>query len=519
MQPISQHHPDKPRTILLVNPPVAKPSEPPPGIARLAGCLKAASVSVDVLDASIEGLLHLMGTVGQESVTDRWTRRAVRTLDVNLGRLKTLETYGNFDRYSRAVVDLNRLLTVASARWAAKATLSDFQSESLSPVRSQDLIRAFETPEINPFHPYFSRRLPEALAASGADTVGLSLNFLSQALTTFAMAGFLRREAPALRIVLGGGLVTSWMRRPGWQNPFSGLIDHMIDGPGEGPLLALMNARVHGPSDPLPDYSGLPVDRYLSPGRVIPYSTSSGCYWQKCAFCPERAEGNPYRPVPVPVVLRHLSALAAAHDPSMLHLLDNALSPKLLKALIETPPGVPWYGFVRVSPHLTNPDFCHALKRAGCVMLKLGVESGDQRVLDLENKGVDVEMSSKALKTLRQAGIATYVYLLFGTPAESEESAHQTLQFAVQHSQCISFMNLAIFNLPLNGPEAAELKTVRHSEGDLSLYTDFVHPKGWNRADVRRFLDREFRRHPALMPILRRDPPLFTSNHAAFLGP
>jgi hypothetical protein len=33
---------------------------------------------------------------------------------------------------------------------------------------------------------------------------------------------------------------------------------------------------------------------------------------------------------------------------------------------------------------------------------------------------------------------------------------------------------------------------------------------------IRQFLDKEFRRHPAIAPILRRDPPVFTSNHAPF---
>jgi len=33
---------------------------------------------------------------------------------------------------------------------------------------------------------------------------------------------------------------------------------------------------------------------------------------------------------------------------------------------------------------------------------------------------------------------------------------------------------------------------------------------------VRRFLDHEFRREPAVAAILRNDPPLFTSNHAPF---
>jgi hypothetical protein len=53
-------------------------------------------------------------------------------------------------------------------------------------------------------------------------------------------------------------------------------------------------------------------------------------------------------------------------------------------------------------------------------------------------------------------------------------------------------------------------------EGDLSVYTDFIHPRGWSRKSVRTFLENEFRRHPAVSAILNNDPPFFTSNHAPF---
>jgi hypothetical protein len=70
--------------------------------------------------------------------------------------------------------------------------------------------------------------------------------------------------------------------------------------------------------------------------------------------------------------------------------------------------------------------------------------------------------------------------------------------------------------MPVCSPEADTLEISSFSEGDLSLYTDFVHPHGWDRQAIRRFLDREFKRHPAVAAILRRDPPHFTSNHAPF---
>ena len=107
------------------------------------------------------------------------------------------------------------------------------------------------------------------------------------------------------------------------------------------------------------------------------------------------------------------------------------------------------------------------------------------------------------------------MYLLFGTPAETLDDARKTLDFVAHHSNCIDFLNVAVFNLPAG--TASGLETRSFYAADLSLYEDFVHPQGWNRTQVRRFLDREFRRHPAVAAILRNDPPVFTSNHAPFL--
>jgi len=199
-------------------------------------------------------------------------------------------------------------------------------------------------------------------------------------------------------------------------------------------------------------------------------------------------------------------------------MLDNAMSPGLLSTLVDRPPGVPWYGFARISRQLTDPDFCRALKRSGCVMLKLGLESGDQRVLDDLQKGINLEEASATLRNLKKVGIATYVYLLFGTPAETIDTARETLRFTVLHGEEIGFLNCAIFNLPAYGPDVENLHTEDFYEGDLSLYRHFLHPRGWDRNLVRQFLDREFKRHPAVASIIRRDPPYFTSNHAPFFA-
>ena len=495
--------------MLLIFPPIAKACEPPAGIARLAGALQANNIPCRLWDANLEGQLWLLEQ--PPTADDTWTQRAWRSRHKHLQGLREAAAYTNPGRYATAVNDLNRLLTMAGAATDTVPGLADYRHVERSALRSSDLLWAAEHPRQNPFFPLFQERLPQLLA--GVSSVGLSLNYLSQALTTFSLIGLLRQRYPQLKILLGGGLVTSWLARPDWRNPFSGLVDQLIAGPGEGPLLELLGTT-QPINNGLPAYDQLPLSDYLSPGLILPYSAAGGCWWNRCSFCPERAEGSRYQPLPSRQALSELQGLVARHRPRLLHLLDNAISPALLRLLAQSPPGVPWYGFARFDEQLTDLAFCRALRESGCVMLKLGLESGDQAVLARLGKGIQLGVAGRVLENLKAVGIGVYCYLLFGTPAEDEAAARRTLAFTAQHADQIGFLNLAIFNMPAFGDEAADYTTEPFYEGDLQLYTSFRHPVGWERGMVRRFLSQKFVRHPAISPIVRRDPPLFTSNHA-----
>jgi len=502
-------------SILLIHPPVAKPGEPPAGIARLYASLTSAGISCRVLDASLEGLHYLLEMPC--TARDTWSARASKHRSRRLTELKQQKTYQNKGRYIRAVKDISRVLEINGA--PARITPADYEDTKRSPVRSGDLLYAAEHPEENPLYPYFSGRLSALFNETVYDCAGFSVNFLSQALTAFAMAGFLRMQGYAKNIIFGGGLITSWMRRPGFTNPFSGIADVLIDGPGEEKLIALLGGKKEEQQSCAPDYAALPLDDYYAPVRIIPYSASSGCYWNCCTFCPEKAEGAPYVPVKPEAAAAQVKSLVAKHRGGLVHMLDNALSPAHMAALVKTPPGAPWYGFARVTAQLQDVDFCLTLRASGCVMLQIGIESGDDGVLERMNKGMRSIDASRALHALHKAGIAAYVYLLFGTPYESAASAQKTLAFVVRHHELITFLNLAVFNMPRHETWSASYDLRPFDDADLPLYTDFVHPAGWDRKKVRRFLDRQLKRHPAVRGIIQREPPVFTSNHAPFFCP
>jgi len=508
--------------LLLIHPPVAKPCEPPAGIARLAAALGEYEIPCEIIDANAEGMIFLLhrDSAGRQ---DTWTKRARRSLPRHLETLRSPDIYSFPDRYRRAVADVNRVLKVSSPNQEISVSLNDYQDAGLAPVSSRDLLAAAAHPVRNPFYTYFAGPFADRIRERNPQTIGISVNYFSQALCAFAMIGVIRACCPSVRIVLGGGLITSWLRQPRWQNPFGALVDDLVAGPGEDFLLSLFGKVRAGKMGPAaascPDYGSFPWPLYLAPGPILPYSAADGCYWRRCRFCPETAERNPYRPQPPERILTDLARLQREIKPVLIHFLDNAMSPALLTTLSHNPPGVPWYGFVRVTEHLAEEEFCRRLRLSGCVMLKLGLESGDQEVLDRLEKGIELTTATRVLRSLKAAGIAAYVYLLFGTPAEDRVAARRTLAYVETHAAEIDYLNIALFNMPVFAAASSDLEVRPFSAGDLSLYRDFVHPRGWNRREVRRFLAGEVRRNPVVAAILRRTPPAFTSNHAPLFNP
>ncbi len=496
--------------MLLIYPPVAKPAEAPAGLAQLSGVFK--STSHKLIDANIEGLCYLLNK--QYPPENARHKMALHNLHKNLESIQNIKTYLPIHHYNRIVKDLSRILQYHGLKYNTRLGLSSFKHTHLTPAKSTDLLYSAEHPEENVFYPYFREKIILEIEKQQPETVCISIIYLDQALTAFALIGTIKKTMPWIKIIIGGGLVTSWMSQPTWNNPFHGLIDHIVSGPGEQFLRDYCHIS-ESPTHVTPDYSQLKNINYFSPGFILPYSTSTGCYWKKCTFCPETTEQNPYKPKDNKKIIQDLIKFKEL-KPVLLHFLDNALSPNFLEFLINADIKIPWYGYVRFTEKLLERDFCFKLAQSGCVMLQLGLESGSQTVLDRLQKGINLEQVTIILKNLKNAGIGTYVYFLFGTPYESYDEAQKTLHFIQNHFEYIDFMNPALFNLPKFSKDVEFLKTRSFYDGDLSLYLDFKNPSGWHRKDTRHFLDREFKRDKYVAEILRRTPATFTSDHAPF---
>jgi hypothetical protein len=518
-------------TALLLHPPAAKAGEPPLGPAVLRSHLQARRFEVAVFDANRDAYRYLLRSdiLAAAVDGDLSTRlsRALRHVDASLSLLCSAAGVANPARYATAVRFLNDALSVhVGGSGTERLTLGDYRHGQLSEFSLADLERLAAGHERTLFHDYYRNELLPALEKYRPHLLALSVNYRHQVLPSFELAGLLRRRFPAATLVAGGGMISSWKDalQGGLRLP---VFDHLVVGPGERPLCDLLGRSLV--SDYLmsdassvalsPEFEGLDPSGYLSPYPVLPVSASRGCYWARCLFCPEAASPtHPYKAFTGHTLPRLLLDLADRWEVRHFHLTDNAVPPAALRALADQAEALRhlcWYGFVRFEPSLLQGDLIERLARGGCRLLQLGLESGSQAVLDRLAKGTRLDVAAEVLQRLKRAGIATYVYVLLGTPGETLEEAHQTKAFLEKHAACIDYLNLAIMNMPRHSALVAGDATDAVSPLDLYLPVD---EDATERRAARRFLQRELLASPAVRAIVNRTPPLFTSNHAFFFS-
>jgi anaerobic magnesium-protoporphyrin IX monomethyl ester cyclase len=191
---------------------------------------------------------------------------------------------------------------------------------------------------------------------------------------------------------------------------------------------------------PPPAWELLDLKSYALPLVNQPYiivETSRGCPYS-CDFCVAPVhQGHKFRERSAKVLVDEIERSYRELGVEFFYLWGDTvtLNVKSFSAfcdeLIARKLPVHWFGNARAD-NLTDPAFVHRLKRAGCWMLALGIETESDDVRKDMVKKLERQKIEAAFRNMRDAGIRSFAFFIFGYPGESPKTMEQTIDYAVR---------------------------------------------------------------------------------------
>lgn len=307
----------------------------------------------------------------------------------------------------------------------------------------------------------------------------------------FALASALRERLPKTLFIAGGPLPTLYPERfiPDFDLVFRGEGDEifpqfcaeMLDAhDAESFLQALDPNRypgiyftrhgsvvgsdpTHNPTEvleklPPPERSGIRHDLYQAFWRktegCMPTTlmVTRGCPFF-CDFCSKPVWGSVFRKPAVDHIFREIVEIQAlgydqlwiADDSFTLDLeyLRHFCMEKVARGI-----DIPWTCLSRTTG--LDQEIVRLMKRAGCVKVYLGLESGSDRVLGLMAKRTTVRDGIDAVRLFEREGIRTAGFFIVGYPGETKETVEATFAHALSLS-----LDEVFFNIPFPLPGSA----------------------------------------------------------------
>lgn len=188
---------------------------------------------------------------------------------------------------------------------------------------------------------------------------------------------------------------------------------------------------------PFPARHLLDNNLYVRPDTEEPQTdikTSRGCPYS-CIFClAGLVSGKKLRmrsPENVLTEIRECCehyGIRNFHFRSDLFTLDKEWVIGLCKMIVESGLNISWVSNSRVDT--IDEERLAWMKRAGCWLMSLGIESGNSQMLGHIKKKITLDDARRAVRLCRQAGIKTYLYYIIGFPWETKETALDTIRFS-----------------------------------------------------------------------------------------
>lgn len=209
---------------------------------------------------------------------------------------------------------------------------------------------------------------------------------------------------------------------------------------------------------------------------VLQMWASRGCPF-KCAFCtwPQSMTLNKVRFYSADYLEREINAARERFPEFKAIYFDddtfNVNDRHVLKVCeVMSRVGLPWSAMCRADT--LKESSWDAMARSGCVGVKVGVESGSQRILDeVIHKGLKLDDVRKFVPFIRSLGIKVHGTFMYGNPTETEKEMLMTKQFIEE----VGFDHIQESGAaPLAGTKLWNLNEVTHqlTETDGKKYNE-----------------------------------------------
>jgi len=188
-------------------------------------------------------------------------------------------------------------------------------------------------------------------------------------------------------------------------------------------------------SIPFPSRDLLPMDLYQFNGvKYTTVLTSRGCPFG-CSFCSSsRLFGGYWRGRSPENVIEELKIIREDYKIRDIELMDDTFTLNRKRAeeicdrIVKEGLDIAWSASSRVDT--INRKLAEKMRRAGCWIIYLGIESGNQKILDSIGKKITLNQAEKAVKIVKKAGIQVLGSFILGFPEDTIQTIKQTINFA-----------------------------------------------------------------------------------------
>jgi radical SAM superfamily enzyme YgiQ (UPF0313 family) len=376
------------------------------------------------------------------------------------------------------------------------------------PGVSKEVFACLDDEQVNVYRDVCRQLVLPAVSREAPDVVGVSIGTQMQLLAGLTFCKMIKEAFPHIHVTVGGNIITRLQEEfPEHERFFTTVFDSAILYEGEHALLWLLEALagerdlgkvpnliyrdktgVHVNTEvytekttalPVPDFDGFPLDSYFVPARILPYLATRGCYWGRCTFC-DHGQGyfDQYRGLPAHEVVRQIKALKEKYHVEHFLFADESYPPALFKKvtqlLVEQNVGIKWTTLIRFEETLQDPETWRLAARSGCCTLYYGMESANERVLNLMDKHVKQSVIVNNLREAAKVGIWNHVMAFYGFPGETREEAEETRRFLIDNKEHINSVELFYFvayrHTPMvRTPEKFGITIHKQEEYDLPL--------------------------------------------------